>query len=159
MVEGLLLFIFGFIYANFVEVFAHAFFLHKLGKKKNSIFAFHWHVHHKACRLNNMMDEEYKQPWFYKNRLFEVVALAALLILHIGIFWYVPMALAGMTVYLMLYYNVHRICHIYPEFAKKWFKGHYYHHMGKNQDSNWGTPIPLADFIIGTSYLNRKNQK
>ncbi len=158
MIDNLLIFLLAFVYANFVEVLAHAFFLHKLGKKKGSIFAFHWHTHHKTCRTNDMMDPIYSSTWFSKDRLFEVVAILILLGVHAVLFWFVPAAIAGMTVYLLLYYNIHKICHVYPGLAKKWFKGHYYHHMGTNQDSNWGTPMPLADFIIGTSYLNKKNK-
>jgi hypothetical protein len=145
-----LLFILGFIYSNFIEVIAHRFFLHGLGKKKKSIFAFHWHTHHRTSRLNNMIDPEYAQSWFSKNRLFEVAALAILMSVNTLIFWKLPFFLIGILTYLVAYYNIHKYCHVYPEFAKKWFKGHYYHHMGKNQDLNWGTPIPLADWVMGT---------
>jgi hypothetical protein len=158
MIAGLLI-VLGFVYANFIEVIAHRFFLHGLGKKKNSIFAFHWHTHHRACRQNDMIDEEYSQPWYSKNRLFEVVALTILMTVNAFLFWSFPFFLIGVGIYLVAYYNIHKFCHVYPGLAKKWFKGHYFHHMGKNQDLNWGTPIPLADFIMGTSYLNKKNKQ
>ncbi len=156
--SSIFLFILGFIYANFIEVFAHSFVLHKLGKKKNSIFSFHWKRHHQVSRINSMVDFDYKNSWYSKERIPEVFSLMLLIAIHVPLYFFAPTALIGMTVYLIVYYNIHKFCHLNSTNAKKWFKGHYLHHMGSNQDMNWGTIMPLADFVIGTSYLNKKNK-
>jgi sterol desaturase/sphingolipid hydroxylase (fatty acid hydroxylase superfamily) len=154
----LLLFLFGFMYANFIEVFVHWFFLHKLGKKKSSIFSFHWKRHHRISRQKNMIDEDYRKPFYTKERYMEVLSLIILLSCHIPFLFVIPAAFVGMGTYLLAYYFIHKYCHYNTENAKKWFKGHYLHHMGKNQDSNWGTILPFADWILGTSYLNKRNK-
>jgi len=153
-------FIVGLLYANFIEVFAHKYFLHDLGKKKIFFLSIHWHRHHQLSRKNNMVDPDFSLPFYSKQRLPEVLSIFALLAFHIPLLWIswisIP-AFAGIVLYFVAYYNIHNFCHQNPTNSKKWFTGHYFHHMGSNQDSNWGI-IPLVDFIIGTSYLNRRKK-
>ena len=45
---------------------------------------------------------------------------------------------------------IHRRCHVDVEWGKRNFPWHYDHHMGKNQDANWGVTNPLWDHILKT---------
>ena len=49
----------GYLYATWLEWILHKYILHGLGKKKNSWFNFHWHSHHRSCRKNSNLDENY----------------------------------------------------------------------------------------------------
>ena len=48
------------------------------------------------------------------------------------------------------YYFVHKQAHLDPEWAKKHVPWHYDHHMGKNQDANWGVTTDWVDRLMGT---------
>lgn len=56
------------------------------------------------------------------------------------------------------YYYVHKKSHLDLEWAKKHVPWHYDHHMGKNQDANWGVTTDWVDKIAGTriEYDDRK---
>ena len=49
------------------------------------------------------------------------------------------------------YYITHRKAHIDTEWCRKKLPWHYEHHMGKNQNINWGVRRPWVDKIMGTS--------
>ena len=46
----------GIFAASFIEWTVHKHILHELGKKKVSIFSFHWGKHHAAARRNGFVD-------------------------------------------------------------------------------------------------------
>ena len=46
----------GILAASFIEWTVHKHILHELGKKKVSIFSFHWGKHHAAARRNAFLD-------------------------------------------------------------------------------------------------------
>ena len=56
----------------------------------------------------------------------------------------------GLVSHAVLYYFIHRKSHIDVEWGKKWLPWHYEHHMGKNQNANWGVTSPIFDYVFGT---------
>ena len=45
---------------------------------------------------------------------------------------------------------MHQRGHLNVEWGKKNMPWHYDHHMGKDQDANWGVTNPFWDIIFGT---------
>jgi hypothetical protein len=52
----MLQFALGLLLANLLEWIVHKYFLHNLGKKRASLFSFHWGVHHREARKNGFLD-------------------------------------------------------------------------------------------------------
>jgi sterol desaturase/sphingolipid hydroxylase (fatty acid hydroxylase superfamily) len=48
------------------------------------------------------------------------------------------------------YFYMHQKSHRDVEWGKKHIPWHYDHHMGKNQDANWGVTTAIWDLIMGT---------
>ena len=142
--------ILGLVAASFLEWFVHKFILHKLGKKRASVFSFHWGVHHGNARKNNFLDSHVTSR--------EAFGILLLCILALPIWFIFPFVYYSMFFHAMMYYILHNAAHKHPKFAKKYMPWHYDHHMGKNQNMNWCVVHPLADYIMKTrkSYEYRK---
>ena len=58
------------------------------------------------------------------------------------------------------YFYVHQRGHLDPEWAKKNIPWHYDHHMGKDQDANWGVTTDFWDIVINTriEYRGRNDE-
>ena len=54
-----MMFLLGIIYANLVEYLVHRYLFHGLGKKKNSLFAFHLREHHLTAKRNDFQDVKF----------------------------------------------------------------------------------------------------
>ena len=142
----------GVIVANLFEWAIHKYILHGLGKGKGSLWSSHWAIHHRKSRRHDHFDEDYLQifsgKWSEGRK--EVVGLFFLTVLQVPTFFIFPWY-AGTTVVMALaYFLIHRKSHLDVEWAKRWVPWHYDHHMGKNQDCNWGITLPLWDYILGT---------
>ncbi len=141
----------GLFYSNAVEWVVHRYLLHGLGKRKDSIFAFHWSKHHKNSRRNGMYDPDYEKPlWDMRSRGKEVGGIVAIVALHLPLAsiapWFtVTVCYAGFN-----YLYRHEKSHLDIEWGKKHMRSHYDHHMGKNQDMNWCVTRPWFDWIMGT---------
>jgi len=151
------------LYVNMIEWAVHKYILHGLGKKKGSIWAFHWHDHHKICRKNENLDLTYlsrgrhvmkaQTPWWkwrWNSVSKERLGLFLLWIVHIPVVFYAPLAFLALSHATLNYYRVHRKAHLDVEWAKKHVPWHYDHHMGVNQDANWCITKPWFDYIMGT---------
>ena len=138
--------ILGIFAASFLEWTVHKHILHELGKKKVSIFSFHWGVHHATARKNNFVDSKISSREFF--------GILGLCVLGLPISFLLPFTYYVMLLHAGLYLVLHNIAHKYPAFAKKYMPWHYDHHMGKNQNTNWCVVHPLADFIMGTRKKN-----
>jgi len=140
------------LYANMIEWAAHKYVLHGLGKKKGSLWSFHWHEHHKIVRKCNGYDVAYaKKKWWKLDSVGkERLGLLFLLLVHIPVAFYAPLGFLTLAYAMINYYKVHRKSHIDIEWAKKHVPWHYDHHMGKNQDANWCITRPWFDHIMGT---------
>lgn len=139
----------GYLYATWLEWVLHKYVLHKLGKKKNSWFSFHWSDHHQTCRKNDNKDEAYNKflPTVVSR---EILGLYALLIFHLPLYFVSPWFYYTLIASATRYFYVHQKAHRDVEWGKKNVPWHYEHHMGKNQEANWGVTTPLWDYILNT---------
>jgi len=131
----------GLLYANFMEWYVHKYFFHGLGKKQNSIFAFHLRQHHIESRNNNFLDTRVTKR--------ETLGLLAFLALYLPLYSVVPAFYIALVAYGAAFVIVHKLLHFYPHIAKKYFWWHWNHHM-HNQNKSWNVVFPLMDWITGT---------
>ena len=124
--------------------------MHGLGKNKKSRWASHWHTHHKKCRKNNNSDDDYKQFILKKSSRQEVFGLLILGILHLPFYTVSPLFYTTLLFCSVRYYFLHRKAHLDTEWGKKNLPWHYDHHMGKNQNANWGVTTDWVDKLMGT---------
>lgn len=150
MLEYSALFILAFLYANLLEWAIHKYLFHGLGKNKESHFAGHWHTHHKLCRKNDNQDETYKEFPPHSSVRQELNSLLILVLLHTPVLFISPFFFGSLVYFAARYFYIHRKSHTDVEWGKRNFPWHYDHHMGKDQDSNWGVTSPLWDHILGT---------
>ena len=134
--------IMGIFAASFLEWVIHKHILHELGKKKVSIFSFHWGVHHANARRNKFLDNNVSMREFFG--ILSLCIVASPLWFLLPVVYYVMLFHAG------VYFVLHNLAHKYPKFAKRFMPWHYDHHMGKNQNMNWCVVHPLADIIMRT---------
>ena len=133
----------GLCYGNFVEWFAHKNILHiKRLIKKTKLVAFHWSEHHKKCRQNGNFDDT-----IY---LREIFALAALGLLHLPIVLYSKVLYLTLVYCMLNYYFKHRYAHLNVKWGKDNLPWHFDHHMGPDQNKNWGVTRPWFDLLCGT---------
>src|SRR3954468_174287 len=79
MILGLAL---GLLHANAVEWLTHKYVLHGLGRRKGSMFRFHWAQHHRIARKNAMYDKSYEEPFGgWKARGKEIAGIRGLFVL------------------------------------------------------------------------------
>lgn len=142
----------GMLYGNLLEWLMHKYILHGQGRNKASLFAFHWHTHHRIVRIKKFEDAEYHIPFWkvLKTRGAEIAGLLILALLHIWILFFSPWIFTGAMAWIFIYYFVHKKSHVDVEWARKWVPWHYDHHMGLDQDKNWCVTIPIWDYILGT---------
>lgn len=142
----------GIIIANLYEWLIHKYILHGLGKKKGSRWSSHWSIHHRKSRQNEHFDEDYlaifSGDWSEGRK--ELFGLALLVLFQLPTFFILPWYAGTSVIMAAAYFLVHRKSHLDVEWAKRWVPWHYDHHMGKNQECNWGITLPLWDYILGT---------
>jgi len=141
------MFILGILIACFLEYIIHKYVLHSLGKKKDSIWAFHWKDHHAAARKNEFYDYSYNNLNTGSHTK-ELLSLIVLTLIVSPLIYFSLSLFLGMFSYLIAYYYLHRKCHLDPVFCKTYMPWHYEHHMGKNQDSNWNVVLPIFDILF-----------
>ncbi len=141
MVLSICLFLIGIIIASFIEYSVHKYLFHGLGKKRESVFAFHLRQHHIIARKNNFVDK--------KVSVHEFLGIPALIILFLPIYFLSTPLFYGMTLYAIAFVVLHNLQHKYPKITKKYFWWHWNHHM-KNQNKSWNVVLPIADILTGT---------
>ena len=137
----MIMFLIGFVYACMMEWAVHKFLFHDLGKKKNSIFAFHLRQHHLNCLKNNNLDRNFSSR--------EIPGILFLLLAHCPLYFFIPTFFYSLCCYGALFVIIHNLCHINSNFGKKWFPWHWDHHM-KHQNHNFNVVLPMADYLLGT---------
>ncbi|MFO0613656.1 MAG: sterol desaturase family protein [Polyangiaceae bacterium] len=142
----------GLLYANAVESMFHRYVLHGLGKKPGSFWAFHWSEHHRDSRRNGFSDEHYRTRslfgWHPQTK--ERLAIAVGIALHAPLLPVAPFFVASITYWGVRFYRTHKRAHLDPAWARENVPWHYDHHMGPDQDKNWGIGFPIYDYIAGT---------
>jgi len=137
------------LYSNIVEWVAHKYILHGLGKNKKSPWSFHWHQHHKKARKNKFYDEDYLNDW-QGVPLKEKIGLLGLLAIHSPLAFYYPVFYVTLVYCTFRYYRLHKYAHLNPSWGRYYLRCHYDHHMGKNQNANWGVTTGWVDVLLGT---------
>ena len=141
----------AYLYTNFTEWWVHRYVLHALGKKQGSftgqIFGFHWKRHHKYAKKLGYRDPDYSS-WFGVNT--ETVGLTMLTALHAPLASMFPYAYLVLVANSIIYYVVHAYSHRNPDWAKRWLRWHYDHHMGVTQEANYCVTVPLFDYLLKT---------
>lgn len=141
----------GLLYANVGEWLIHKHWLHGLGRKKDSFWAFHWHEHHRACRTHEHVDPHYARPLVGVHaQSKEAAGLVLAALVHAPLFPVAPFFTSAVWFSIANYYRVHKKAHVDPEWAKVHLPWHYDHHMGPNQHANWCVTYPWADWLLGT---------
>ena len=137
------------IYSSLLEWVIHKYILHGLGKKRKSFFSFHWHAHHNAAKKNNFYDHNY--AWAKTGpALRERLGLYGLVLLHTPLVIDAPLFFAAVTLCALYYYRTHKKMHMVPKWGRYFYPWHWDHHMGKDQDCNWGVTIQWVDKLMGT---------
>lgn len=140
----------GILYANLIEWMTHKYILHGLGKKKGSFWSFHWSEHHRTSRKNKMYDASYRDKPFTGSHSKEFLGIIGLSLFHFWIFWIFPWFVVTTWCYAAAYLYLHRKSHLDIEWCHKWLPWHADHHLGKDQDKNWGVVLPVMDWIFRT---------
>jgi len=141
----------GVIYSQLMEWGLHRYLLHGVGKRRKSLFSFHFHEHHRAARMNLGFDAMYERPleaWSAAGK--EWLSLLGLLVLHIPLVGLLPWFVGTALLYGAYYYVMHRHAHLDPDWCRKRLPWHYAHHMGPDQDKNWGVTTAWVDRALGT---------
>ena len=141
----------GLLAANATEWVVHKHILHGLGRNKESVWAFHWHEHHRNVRKHGHYDEAYDtHPFRLNGQGKEVAAVAAGAAVLAPLFPIAPFFVGTMWYSAVNYYTKHKRSHLDIEWARENLPWHYDHHMGPNQNSNWCVTRPWFDLIMGT---------
>tara|TARA_Y100001938_G_scaffold149519_1_gene236627 strand:+ start:1870 stop:2301 length:432 start_codon:yes stop_codon:yes gene_type:complete len=137
-------------YSHILEWVLHKYVLHGLGKKKKSRWASHWHTHHRSSRQNDNYDEDYSKGFFHYGVRGEILGLLILGVLHLPTILISPLFYYTLIVCAIRYFKIHKKAHLDVEWCKKHLPWHYDHHMGKNQDANWGVTNEWVDRLLNT---------
>ena len=138
------------VYSHLLEWILHKYVLHGLGKNKKSPWASHWHTHHRSSRQNDNYDDDYNKGCFHFSVRGEILGLLALGVAHIPTILISPLFYYTLIVCAIRYYQIHKRSHLDIEWCKKQLPWHYDHHMGKNQDANWGVTTDWVDRLFGS---------
>ena len=152
----------GIVVANAGEWLIHKHVLHGMGKVKGTFWSFHWHEHHRACRQHEHRDDGYDRSVFgWHSQGKEAAALLAGAFVLLPLLPVAPLFTLTMWGSGVNYWRVHRRAHRDPDWAREHLPWHYDHHMGPNQDSNWGVTHDWWDRILGTRvpYLGTDKEK
>lgn len=142
----------GLLHANLTEALFHKYVLHGLGKRPGSFWAFHWHEHHRAARKNGYRDDHYQtRPligWHPQTK--EKLAIALGVAIHLPLLPLAPFFVGTLAYCGVHFYRVHRRSHLDPDWARVELPWHYDHHMGPDQNCNWGIVRPWFDQLTGS---------
>lgn len=141
----------GILVGNGLEWVVHRHVLHGLGRNRRSFWAFHWHEHHRECRLHDHVDRHYQRSvlgWHAQGK--EALALGVAGVAFLPLLPVAPFFVGTVFAWGAYYHRVHKRAHQDPEWAREHLPWHYDHHMGPNQDANWCVTKPWFDQILGT---------
>lgn len=137
--------------AGVVEWLVHKHILHGTGRKRGSFWSFHWYEHHTASLKNDMMDPDYQRfPIGRHAQGKEILGICLLSLPALAIAPVMPFYSGTMLYCGFDYYRKHKRAHMDPNWAREHLPWHYDHHMGPDQDANWGVTRPWVDIIMKT---------
>ena len=126
----------GIVYCNALEWLVHKYVLHGFGKKKDSVWRFHW-SHHKSSRQNTFKERRWDDLPLYEDR--EFWGIVGLLIIHIPTAWISPVFFFTLMWRAFDYYRVNKKVHDKEEWAKKKVQWYWDDDLGpgKGIEGNW----------------------
>ena len=137
--------------SGLTEWWVHKHLLHAAGKKRESFWSFHFHEHHSASRRNEMIDEDYhRSPFKWNAQGKEVLGLCMIAVPVLALAPLMPFFSATSVYMGVRYYRLHKRAHLDPSWARENLPWHYDHHMGPDQDCNWGVTVQWTDKLLGT---------
>jgi len=71
-------------------------------------------------------------------------------VLHIPTIIISPLFYYTLIICAIRYFKIHKKSHLDVGWCKDHLPWHYDHHMGKNQDANWGVTTDWIDRLLGT---------
>jgi len=141
----------GLVVASLFEYYAHMLILHKMGRKKNSFFAHHWSQHHRLARKYKFYDSTYHGGLLVWNQHGkELFLVMFVIVVHSAMFFHFPIYATTVALYALTYLYIHRRMHLNPSWGRKYFPWHWDHHMGLDQDQNWGILTEVWDIFFDT---------
>ena len=142
--------ILAFLVGSLVEWTAHKLILHNFRIKRLS--KFHFGRHHKKSRKNMGYDKDYLKfpPVSLEGGLHEIFSLMLIVVIAVPLILISAWLWIFLMIHVCTYYYLHRKMHLNPAWCKKYFSWHWRHHMGKDQNSNWGVTTPIFDYVFGT---------
>lgn len=138
------------IYGHVLEYVLHRFILHNRKVMLGKPFKRHFAGHHGRIRKSGMFDVDYARLRKYSFLDFEPLILFFISLVHLPIALYFPYAYVVLLLSGVLYFVVHALTHIAPATMIKIIPWHSWHHLGKNQNMNYGVRLPIIDIIAGT---------
>ena len=145
-------------YSHVLEWFIHKYVLHN--PKIGPAFKHHYKYHHLAARRNAMVDKKYlKSRWYHWFVDDEITGLSFLAILHLPLAWFFPYAYAVLMISAVHYFTVHRLAHQDYHWARKYLSHHYDHHMGIDQNVNWGVRSDWVDHFFNTRVVYKGTKR
>jgi hypothetical protein len=156
---NILLIVVAYYYSTLLEWLIHKYILHGLGKNKNSWFSFHWHTHHKMCRKHNNKDTNYESGFSHSSIKKEIIGLIGLTVIHSPIIFASPVFFISLAACAARYFYIHKKSHTDIEWGKRHVPWHWDHHIGKDQNVNWGVTSEFWDLIIGTRVEAHEQQE
>lgn len=140
----------AYLYGSLMEWLLHKYVLHgPLSRKKDGMWSFHWHQHHKNARKDGFYDYQYEND-DTGAPLREKLSLVLLCVLHLPLIAIVPFFYIALIHHSIKYYKTHKYAHLHPTWAKVHLSWHYDHHMGKDQNMNWGVTSDRFDRLFNT---------
>ena len=143
------------LYSHFFEWFVHKKFLHN----KNRRFAFknHFGNHHRISRKNFMIDDFTSRSTLNFEKKYLILAV----VLHLPLVFLFPYAFITLILCAITYYIIHKQAHRDMRWARRNVPWHYEHHLGIDQNCNWGVRLPIVDIIMGTRkhFINTPQEK
>ncbi|MBO6936611.1 MAG: sterol desaturase family protein [Deltaproteobacteria bacterium] len=142
----------GLLAANGAEWVIHKHLLHRLGRRKKSIWAFHW-THHRSARKGELIDDAYHRPFFapeWNTQSLEAVWIGAAAAAFTPLLPVAPFFVGTTWACALRYLRLHRRAHLDPEWAREHLPWHFDHHMGPDQEANWCVTHPFFDHVMGT---------
>src|SRR5436190_15031742 len=102
----------GLLTTNAAEWVLHRYVLHKMGKKRDSFWSFHFHEHHQASRRNEMIDDKYEGlPIRWDAQGKEVLGLVAATLPFLPLAPVAPFFVGTLIYGTVDYYMKHRRAH------------------------------------------------
>jgi sterol desaturase/sphingolipid hydroxylase (fatty acid hydroxylase superfamily) len=140
----------GFLVGSLVEWTAHKYFLHN--RRFSAAFKSHFSVHHRNSRKNNGHDAMYFDfpPNSWEEGASEIVYLLVIWLVSLPSYFISPWLCLTLTFHAAAYYFLHRKFHLRPTWGRRWMPWHWDHHMGPDQNCNWGVTSPIFDILLGT---------